>query len=272
MHAKEIWFLAGYPEGSGSSLVEKFNLKTNFAILIFCFLVTPALTATTHDSTQPPIKSSAADVVVNIKDDLRHESMKRVLAGIINLKKGKIGEIIQKFSRPDQKWVWKVKEGNLPTHTNAKTERTREGVLTTLDYGKLKRASTLSVARTIIHEMVHAYLVLYFQLDGLNANKEYPEIVRAWQVTPDPDLNSIHHAEMANSLVDDIALAVKEYGLSVGHYVEDSVCRELAWAGLDFQNNDQLAEENKMRIQQRLSAEQLGTSPFSIRLVKQQNM
>ena len=151
----------------------------------------------------------------------------------------------------------------MPKNTNATTILMADGVLTTLDYNKLKGATKLSVARTIIHELVHAYLVLYFKFDGLSAIKEYPQIVAAWQAAPDPDLNDIHHTEMAVSFVDEMALALKEYGRSIGLNVDDSVYTDLAWGGLDFQNSGQLTAESKKRIQQRLNAELLNTTVFT---------
>lgn len=47
--------------------------------------------------------------------------------------------------------------------------------------------------------------------------------------------------------------------------VDDSVYTDLAWGGLDFHNNDQIEEESKLRIQQRLNAEQFNASAYPIR-------
>ncbi|MBD0278383.1 MAG: hypothetical protein ICV81_10540 [Flavisolibacter sp.] len=213
------------------------------------------------DTTQ--VNLSPVHGLMNIKNDLRHESLKEVFSGLINLKEGKIGEIIGKFSQTNSNWVWKVKEGNLPKNTNALTIWTNDGAVTTLDYSKLKTATKLSVVRTMIHELVHAYLLLYFRFDGLNASKDYPQMVAAWNTTPDPDLNNIHHSEMATSFVDAITLALREYGRSINQSVQDSVYIDLAWGGLDFHNNNQLTKEEKMQIQQRLTTEQFGIA-FSV--------
>lgn len=214
-----------------------------------------------------PVKVPLAPGAINIKDGLRHESLKQVLTEVKSLKEGKVGEIIAKFSGAEAAWVWKVREGNLSRYTNAITEWTREGVVTTLNYSELKNATKLSVARTIIHEMIHAYLVLSFKYDS-NANKTYPGIVAAYRaVVPAPDLNEIHHHEMAISFVGEIATALQEYGRHLGLQVDNSVYRDLAWGGLDFQNNDHLADENKVRIQQRLDAEQFDSTAFPVRAV-----
>lgn len=198
----------------------------------------------------------------NIKADLRHESLKEVLVGISNLKEGKVGEIIQRFSGSDPAWMWTVREGYLPLRTNAETRPTPQGIVTTLNYGTLKGATRLSVARTLIHEMIHAYLVLYFRNDTAAASV-YPGIAAAYRgVVPEPDQNEVHHREMALSFVGEIAAALREYGHSFGLQVDDSVYTDLAWGGLDFHNHHELAEESKLRIRQRLAAEQYDTPVF----------
>lgn len=196
---------------------------------------------------------------LNIKDDLYHESLKGVLFDIKNLKDGKMGEILAKFSATDARWVWKVREGSLPPNTNAITQIKPGGVVTTLNYSNLKGATKLSVARTLIHEMIHAYLVLYFRYDS-TANATYPRMVAAYRAQiPAPQLNDVHHQEMAVSFVDEIALALREYGRTLGLEVADSVYTDLAWGGLDYRSNTSLADDSKQRIQSRLTAEQTDT-------------
>lgn len=115
-----------------------------------------------------------------IKDELVHESLKQILAGIATLKAGKIGVIINTFLTNASNWNWIITEGPLPENENGRTQLTSGIAVTTLDYSKLKDATNLSVTRTMIHEMIHAYLTLYFQNDPLNANKDYPEMLAAW--------------------------------------------------------------------------------------------
>ncbi len=124
----------------------------------------------------------------------------------------------------------------------------------------MRNATDLSVARTIIHELVHAHLLLFFKYETINANKEYPGIVKAWYASTAPDYNAIQHEEMAESFVDYIALALKEYSESVNMIFDDSVYIDLAWGGLDFKNNTNLEEADKKRIQLRLVSEQLNIS------------
>ncbi len=41
----------------------------------------------------------------------------------------------------------------------------------------------------------------------------------------------------------------------MGYHLNDYIYNDMAWSGLDFNNNSQLTDEEKVRIQNRLSAE-----------------
>ena len=209
-----------------------------------------------------------------IKDDLEHESLKQILAGITTLKAGKIGAIVNIFLGNVTTWSWVITEGPLQKNVNGSTQLTSGVAVTTLDYSKLKNATNLYVARTMIHEMLHAYLTLYFQYNTIEANKEYPEVVTAWQASKKPDYNKIQHAEIERNFVEDIAESLNEFGQKIGLIsIDKSVYNDLAWGGLDFENDALLTETDKQRIQNRVSAEHFSTafdtqSPVGIRLVK----
>lgn len=179
---------------------------------------------------------------------------------ILNLKEGKVAEIINQFSGDIPNWNWQLKEGSLPANQNGGTSLTSGGAITVLDYNKLKTATNIAVARTIIHESIHAYLTVYFRYDPVNAQKDYPGMLRAWQRAKHPDYNEIQHDQMEKSFVNDIATSLKEYGQARGLNLSDYIYQDLAWGGLDFDNNNQLSDDDKARIQNRLSAEQTNTT------------
>lgn len=248
------------------------RLFANFiAAFFFCFISNPVC-ATDQKITCPSNLIGSKSTVngnapvnaplVNIKDDLTHQKMRRILADVRDFKEGRIGAILQKFSGRDSNWVWTVKEQPLDEGINASTLRTIDGVVSLFDYNKLRSASRISIARTFIHELVHTYLLLYFRYDS-NASKEYPDIKEEWLSSSNPDLNEIHHAEMARSFVHDIAIALKEYAHNTGGDYNDTFYDDLAWAGLDYQDNDELKQKDKFRIQQTIRSEQLGTDTVS---------
>lgn len=240
-----------------------------FAMLVL-FITTSAFNTTAFFSNNPShlktyfianiaftIENLLANSYDTIEDGLQNDYLKQIFADILNLEEGKTGEIINKFSGDTQNWNWKLHEGILPSNYNGTTELFSGGVLTTLNYAELIKATNLSVARTIIHELIHAYLTVYFRYDQVNAGKDYPEILRAWQSVKNPDYNEVQHDEIEKSFVEHIASALKEYGQSIGLNIDENIYSDLAWGRLDFENSSQLSDEDKVRIQHRLSAEQL---------------
>ncbi len=65
---------------------------------------------------------------------------------------------------------------------------------------------------------------------------------------------------MEKSFVTEIASSLKEYGQSLGLQLSDYIYQDMAWGGLDFSNNSQLSDDEKARIQNRLSAEQTNST------------
>jgi len=111
--------------------------------------------------------------------------MQLILTDIKNLSNGSVAGIIQKFSGNDPGYNWNMKDGTLPANVNAQTtsgyDRTTGTVTTTFDSQKFSNASDLSIARTILHESVHAYLVAYFENNRGDQNafaKSYPELYK----------------------------------------------------------------------------------------------
>lgn len=205
-----------------------------------------------------PDATTMVSDTTGIKYELDHESLKEILQGVIKIKEGKIGEILNKFLSNTPNWTWIVSEGNLPDNVNGETELTSDGVVTILDFDKLEHATNLSIARTLIHEMLHAYLTLYFRYDPENANKDYPAILAAWITSKDLDYNKIQHDEIERSLLNNISSALDEYAKISGlKNIDEYIYTDLAWGGLDFQNSTQLTAYAKKRIQNRLLAEQL---------------
>ena len=188
--------------------------------------------------------------------ELKKPNLKKIVAEVVKIKGGRIGRIIEMLESHSPGWRWVLKEGHLPDDVNGQSRLTSIGVLTTLDYRKLENASNLSIARTIIHEMVHAYLTLYFRYDQIRAIQDHPEIYKAWQRNQFADYNKIQHDEIEKTFLNDIATALKEFGVKKKLHVANIVYSDLAWGGLDVKNSRLLTALEKIRIQSRLIAEQ----------------
>lgn len=200
----------------------------------------------------------------SIKDSLASPCLSKVLSEIKGIKNGKIGEIINKFSGTLPLYNWKIKNGTLPQHTQGRTNNALDNgyVVTFLDSNQLKKATDMAIAATIMHESIHAYLVSYFRFDPAKASLDYPTLIHEWEKSKHPNLNDVQHNEMTRSFVNEIATALKEYGISKGYILTDEFYEDMAWGGLQSTKAFQdLAPDDQVRIQNRLSAELL-SQPF----------
>jgi len=195
--------------------------------------------------------------------------MKQVLKSINNLQNGSIPKIIRLFSGNAPGYNWKLVDGVLPAGTNGRTDGNYnggiQGVVTTFDSQKYTAASDLAIARTIMHESVHAFLVDYFHTNTLMAQATYPELVQQWINTKNPSLNDIQHDDMVNTFIGQIASSLAEYGDQQGYTFSTNTEKtqfynDLAWGGLTNTNAfNNFPTATKARINDRLLSEQYQT-------------
>jgi hypothetical protein len=247
-------------------MLKHYILKSYLILIIAATLIYSSAAANDTRNKQPFITEGSlftettntrtGSEKTGIIDELGEKRLKRILAEVVTIRGGKIGKIIEKLESHSPNWSWVVREGSLPKYVNGKTKLIPEGALSILDYDQLENATNLSIARTIIHEMVHAYLSLYFRYEQMEAIREYPAIYSAWQIKKYADYNQIQHDEIEKTFLIDIAFALKEYGDKTNADANDITYFDLAWGGLNVQNNRQLTAKEKRRIQNRLSEEQ----------------
>ena len=206
-----------------------------------------------------------------INNRLRHPELTEVLLSLFALEKGKFKAISDTFSSDNNEWCWTIMEGILPENIIGQTNYFDNCVITTLDYGKLCKATNLFVAGNILHEMAHAYLTLYYRFNPFAARKDYPKIYSEWKSNERFDYNDAQHEEIESQFEQDIFYTLKAYSESIHLAPNEKVLTDLAWGGLDFINNSQLLETDKERIQNRLLSElfnrHTGTeNPYGTRL------
>lgn len=177
----------------------------------------------------------AASFDASIDDQGLQPCMTTILAQIKGISTGQIGFIIQGFAGQIPGYNWKLQNGNLSPNTYGLTimDPTHTHVLTTFNSGLFANASDLSVARTIMHESVHAYLVASFYYDQTLARAAYPDIVQAYFAKKHPDMNTIHHDEMVKGFVQQIAHGLQQYGVQRGYNLPNEFYVNMAWGGLE---------------------------------------
>lgn len=214
------------------------------------------------DPVTEPAPTPALLFLTQIDDTNLSPCMKAILAAIKNLSNGSVAGIIQQFAGTTPGFNWTLKDGTLQQTTNAETSpiynSTTGTVTTTFDSQKFINGSDLAVARTILHESVHAYLVAYFKLNKPGFVANYPTMVQEWGTYN--NWNAVHHEEFARSLVGSIAISLQEYAVNKGYNITDpNYFNDMAWGGLSGTtafNQMSLAEKN--RINNLLSSEQSG--------------
>jgi hypothetical protein len=109
---------------------------------------------------------------------------------------------------------------------------------TTMSDVYLQNATKLSIARTMIHEQIHAYLNNIFKLrtgfKDFTLYKKLTEFAKSQEIN---DPGRLHHEFMA-SFVDGIALSLSDWDFENGNTLLDkSYYMSMAYAGLYYDNN-----------------------------------
>lgn len=204
-----------------------------------------------------------------IIDSLTHECMRNVLNGLKGLNDGKVGNIIKVFSGDLPDYNWKVAEGNANGNVAITDPYWISGapVTTIFDFSKMSNFSDLAVARTMIHEAIHAYITNYFGADTTAFSKSYPQLFDDYITSKYPTLGQAQHEEMGKNMVNDIAISLSQYGQSKGYNLSIDIYKDIAWGGLYGNSNqtsvaafNSLLPYERERIRYRNAAENSSTS------------
>ncbi|MEY5068642.1 MAG: hypothetical protein RLZ47_504, partial [Bacteroidota bacterium] len=209
-----------------------------------------------------PEINTPEEFLAEIDDSELSPCFKTVLADVKNLSDGSVAGIIQGFAGEVSLYNWEMKNGNLPADENASTNpiynKNTGRVITIFDSQKFKDASDLAVARTIMHEAVHAYLVTYFATNRAGFMGDYSKMVDEWEIYF--NWNDVHHEEFARSIVNQISIALSEYANLKGYDISNpDYFNDMAWGGLtETSTFKKLSHDQQMRIKNLLSSEQTG--------------
>lgn len=109
-----------------------------------------------------------------------------------------------------------------------------------LDLTYLGRATDLAIARTVIHESVHATLLYLLEKNHITASDPDADLgllavlYANWRAANDDAIVSQVFEERQHiamtELVDDMATALQAYGQSLGYNLSFSYCRKLTWS------------------------------------------
>jgi hypothetical protein len=187
--------------------------------------------------------------------------MQTIVKDLANLKRGPLGQIMQRFSRGISGFNWVLKDDSLAGGT-ARTEissykTSTRSITTTFDSQAWPAATELSWARTVIHESLHAYLSLEFYTNKNEFIRKYPLVMQDFNILHEWD--AVHHEEFARSFVFSIAYSLEEYGKMKGYNLPRQFYEDMSWAGLkDTEAFKKLPESDQIRISDTIRSELTG--------------
>jgi hypothetical protein len=168
---------------------------------------------------------------------------------------------------PDHRLTFDEQNLGKDNHDNLINAESR-GSTITMNEDYLNTATNLSVARTIIHEIVHLYFDWTWQKSDFDPTTTLAQEFRTeHKILYEPGTNvhdnDVQHAQIAAKYVDGIAQMLYEYanGEGIVSPVNDRTlyeyCHDLAWGGLmDTDAWDNLSSGDKDRIKRELLNEQ----------------
>ncbi len=179
----------------------------------------------------------------NFKKNIHYKKLNKcltsVLEDLINANKVDLKQIIEKSMNKKvpkgYEWTLGMDKSKISKGANATTSRQNGNVETHFDWNKLQNASDLSVARTMIHEAVHAFLVNEMKHDRKNLATNYPKMLEVHKKFQNTDI--AHHAQMGATFINVIAKGLMAYGQSRGYNYKLSFYQDLSWGGLRYYRN-----------------------------------
>ncbi|MEO8535590.1 MAG: hypothetical protein ABI441_17675 [Flavobacterium sp.] len=214
---------------------------------------------------------------------------KDILNKLKNLGGGDIAEMLKRFSPAGTIFILNMRTGQVTVPRDwAQTSKdnssgTSINMVFNEDYINGKdnpsRPTDLSVATTMVHEIIHAYLISLLEENkfcGASGICDFPTIYDAYvqqQIAKDKNntlSQDAHHELIAQNYVNSIAATIQEFhtGLHINSGIPKQVYLDMAWGGLtgtrifnkNYPNdpNDKNYKDRE-RITARINTEKLGS-------------
>lgn len=209
------------------------------------------------------------------EDQIITDGLDKCSAGVLEelkkLKDKDIAKIITKLDGNPSPYKLRVIKEAFETNSGAPAYTSRTHGVLSYDYtvrlhpDYLLTANKLSIAGTLIHEIIHGYFLSLIDDKGdgdPNAIHEMSELFDAYVTkTFGPSSEMIHHQVMALKYVDVIGRALQEYNTGwvvPDGVVPDQIYTDIAWGGLIHAPvYRELPEVERKRIEARFAAEWL---------------
>ena len=187
-------------------------------------------------------KCENSDVDFNFAESLIYilpECLDEIVFDLILTDNGKFSKVMEQFvghsSVPDNyNWFIMGENSNGTTNASATTSPTvgsGEFVKTIIYKDNTSAATDLSMAKMIIHESFHAYLVFVYKFQ--NIDKSYKNLLDKYALDNSTNANDTHHGIfIQENVISEIAEGLKEYGENNGYNLSPQYYQDMAWGGL----------------------------------------
>ena len=180
---------------------------------------------------------------------------------LLNMPEG-VGWVLKRFISEDVDYNWVVKYE--PTSRSIAVAATSpdydyetKTIVTRFNPEHHQKATDLAIAKTILHEAVHAFLVSEYFAGQIQYIKSYPELYED-KINGMKEIDA-QHEEIVRSFIQDIAHTLGVYGMRKGYPMNGTYYARLAWGGLmDTSFFDGLTETERNKIETIVNAEQHG--------------
>ncbi|QKG51358.1 hypothetical protein [Hymenobacter sp. BRD67] len=212
---------------------------------------------------------STPTAITTIASDGLRPCIQPILAALQGLKGNDIAGIFSLLGN-NTAITWTITSGNVPlppgspvgSVVNAKTNNSPTDLtqfITTVDLTFTSQATNLAVARTLIHESLHAYLEKWGEGKNLDSNATIDDLLDRYVGSMDLDQDEQH--TLMSSIISQMADALQAYATSQGILLDHQLAEDLFWGGLQgtatFQS---FSPTRKDLIDRETQAEQHNTS------------
>jgi len=181
-----------------------------------------------------------------------------------------IENIVNQFAKENSNFNWKLETSNTSVDATTDWDGQANNYLTKINPDYKNSATKLAIARTLIHEAIHAYTLSFIDLakngDPSLSLKTFPElwndlVAKKYGDSNTPSgWNEYHHEEMARNYVNVISNAIAAWD---DNSHNPSYYRDLAWGGLletqIFQSTSDLTDIDRLRIEKNNFAEDVNS-------------
>lgn len=214
----------------------------------------PSAAKTTTDDCDGCI-TAFSGVGVNTEEDITRAISKKIesddldpcsneiLTDLKTLEQNDIAKILQRFGSTNSIYDWEIKTGT-PTNPDniAETdwERDSNGAAQDYEYETLVRpsyvnqATEIAIARTILHEMLHTYLISLVDDAIITGSSDATNFPLLWNAlvnqTYDNSPNQLQHEIIGRKFIEPLRDALKEYDTNSQ---PDQYYEDLAWGALE---------------------------------------